>query len=85
VQRSAIKHGKTTCNGCTSSACVRPSAAGPFISYVNLQEIEQHLAGNGSPHDAAANATDWHAVGGYSLHEQRELWDQNAAGRVRRL
>jgi hypothetical protein len=59
-------------------------AAGPFISYVDLQEVEQYLAGNGTPHDAA-NASNWQAVGGWSLHEQRELWDQNAAGRVRRL
>jgi hypothetical protein len=61
-------------------------AAGPFISYVNLQDIEQHLAGQGMPHNAAANATeDWQSVGGWSLHEQRELWDQNAAGRVKKL
>ncbi|WIA17796.1 hypothetical protein OEZ85_009308 [Tetradesmus obliquus] len=58
---------------------------GPFISYVNLQDIEQHLAGKGTPQDAAANATDWQAVGGWSLHEQSDLWDQNAAGRARRL
>jgi hypothetical protein len=61
-------------------------AAGPFISYVDLQEIEQHLAGQGSPCSAAAaNATDWQAVGGWSLHEQRELWDQSAAGRAKKL
>jgi hypothetical protein len=60
-------------------------AAGPFISYVDLQEIEQHLAGEGSPRSAAAIASDWQAVGGWSLHEQRELWDQSAAGRAKKL
>ncbi|KAF6265115.1 hypothetical protein COO60DRAFT_1624013 [Scenedesmus sp. NREL 46B-D3] len=59
------------------------NSPGPFISYVDLQVVEQHVAGSGSQHAAAGNATDWHAVGGWSLHEQRELWDQNAAGRVK--
>lgn len=68
-----------------TTVCYAVHAAGPFISYVNLQDIEQHLAGKGTPQDAAANATDWQAVGGWSLHEQSDLWDQNAAGRARRL
>lgn len=66
--------------------------AGPFISYIDLAVVDQHFANNSNTtagHTQAASASmgalSWNRIGGYSLHEQKDLWGHKAAGRVRRL
>jgi hypothetical protein len=66
--------------------------AGPFISYVDLAQVQQleqqlkqqyqdsqHAAGDTSA--AGAGGIDWTAVGGRSLHEQQDVWGSEAGGR----
>lgn len=65
-------------------------AAGPFISYLNLSDIEMHTVNTTNATEAAAVSAaskqpSWDQVGGYSLHEQQDLWGQKATGRNRRL
>lgn len=93
------------CNACTCAACELCASdtsalcccvalcdyPGPFISYVELSELQQveqqlqelHAAQNQST--AGTNPTttsiDWSSVGGKSLHDQQDVWGNQARAR----
>eukprot|EP00878_Enallax_costatus_P025649 GHUV01027461.1.p1 GENE.GHUV01027461.1~~GHUV01027461.1.p1 ORF type:complete len:393 (+),score=76.33 GHUV01027461.1:116-1294(+) len=61
---------------------------GPFVSFVNLAGIQHHTANatnSAGAKAAASKASNWGRVGGWSLHEQQDLWGQRATGRTRKL